>query len=81
MTIGKSGPGEVDQDAEAIAGKFGPFAEVYAENRSDAAELAGDEAAEEHWRKVEQALDGEDRIRPAANWCRKGRLPGGCPQP
>lgn len=60
MTTGKPGPGEVERDAEAIEDKFGPLAEVYAENRSEAAELAGDEAAEQHWKKVEEALGGDD---------------------
>jgi hypothetical protein len=60
MTSGKPAPGEVEEDAQVIAAKFGPFAEVYAENRKDAAQLAGDEAAGEHWKKVEETLDEGD---------------------
>lgn len=57
MITGKPDPAAVEQDAEAIEDKFGAFAEVYAENRKEAADLAGDDAAEAHWRKVEQVLE------------------------
>ena len=60
MITGKTSPTAVERDAEALEDKFGAFAEVYAENRSDAAELAGDEAAGAHWKKVEEALGDED---------------------
>lgn len=49
-----------DADAEAIEEKFGSFAEVYAENRIEAADMAGNEAGKEHWKKVAATLPGED---------------------
>ena len=57
MIAGKTDRKRIENDAEAIKDKFGPFAEVYADNRSDAAELAGDDAAGEHWKKVGETLD------------------------
>ena len=49
----------VKKDAEASEQKFGALADVYAETRSEAAEVAGDEAGEEHWRKVAATIDDQ----------------------
>ena len=49
-----------DADAEAIEEKYGAFAEVYAENRIEAADIAGNDAGKSHWQKVAAALPGED---------------------
>lgn len=49
-----------DADAEAIEEKFGSFAEVYAENRIEAADIAGNDAGKEHWKKVAATLPNEE---------------------
>jgi hypothetical protein len=46
-------------DADAIEEKFGSFAEVYAENRIEAADIAGNDAGKEHWEKVAATLPQE----------------------
>ena len=52
MSSGNPEPDCAQRDADAIRHKFGPFAEVYAENRSEAAGLAGNDAGERHWKSV-----------------------------
>ena len=52
MTAGKSDVESLESDVDAIKQKFGPLAEVYAENRSEAAARAGNAAGEEHWKNV-----------------------------
>ncbi len=47
-------------DADAIEEKFGSFAEVYAENRIEAADAAGNDAGKDHWQKVAARLPRED---------------------
>jgi hypothetical protein len=49
------------EDVDAIEEKYGAFADVYAESRSEAAETAGDEDAKRHWEKVAAAMKGDDR--------------------
>jgi hypothetical protein len=49
----------VERDAELVEQKFGPFANVYAETRSEAAEIAGNAAAEEHWQEVAAKVDDD----------------------
>lgn len=49
----------VEKDAEVLQEKFGPFADVYAQARSEAAEIAGDEAAGVHWQDVAATVDDE----------------------
>jgi hypothetical protein len=48
-----------EKDAQAVKDKFGPFADIYAESRSDAAEVTGDEAAEQHWDEVAATVQDE----------------------
>ena len=47
------------QDADAIKEKYGPFAEVYAETRSEASETVGDDANKKHWERIAAAVTGE----------------------
>ena len=47
-------------DADAIEEKFGSFAEVYAENRIEAADIAGNDAGKEHWQEVAAEIPRED---------------------
>ena len=49
----------LEGDVDAIKRKFGPLAEVYAENHREAAEMAGNEAGEQHWKSVAD-LSAED---------------------
>lgn len=52
----------LESDVDAIRQKFGPFAEVYAESRSEAAAAAvGNEAGEEHWRNVADIAEETDQ--------------------
>jgi hypothetical protein len=68
MSNGKPDPdGKPDaerliEDARTVEEKYGPFAEVYAESRSEAADIAGDEAAKKHWESVADTVeeDGDD---------------------
>ena len=57
MATGNDKKRRVEQDAEDLERKFGEFANVYAETRSEAAEIAGDEAAEEHWEQVATVIE------------------------
>ena len=52
-------PKEVEHDAEVLKEEFGEFAEVYAETRSEAADIAGEKADEDYWRKVAQNVEQE----------------------
>jgi hypothetical protein len=52
MPAGKLEAESVENDVDAIKQKFGPLAEVYAENRSEAAAAAGNQAGEQHWKTV-----------------------------
>ena len=54
-------PERLESDVDAIKQKFGPFAEVYAENRSEAAATAGNGAGERHWRAVAEIAEGDDQ--------------------
>lgn len=60
MATGDSRRRPAEQDAEALEQKFGEFADVYAETRGEAAEIAGDRAAEKHWEQVAATIDDED---------------------
>ena len=57
MATGNDKKRRPEQDAEDLERKFGEFADVYAETRSEAAEIAGDEAAEEHWEQVATVIE------------------------
>ena len=54
---------KVDEDADALERKYGDLASIYAENRSEAAELRGARHDAEHWREVKEEVadqgDGE----------------------
>ena len=50
----------IERDAETLEDKFGDLAKIYAENRSEAAQLRGAGRAAQHWQKVEKEIDGED---------------------
>jgi hypothetical protein len=51
----------LNEDVEAIETKYGPFAEVYADSRAEAAHIAGNETGKKHWERVATTLkqDGE----------------------
>ncbi|HEX6742043.1 MAG TPA: hypothetical protein VF079_09670 [Sphingomicrobium sp.] len=49
-----------EEDAAVIEQKFGDFADVYAQSRIEAAEIAGDEPRKDHWEEVDARLDDED---------------------
>ena len=51
----------VESDAATLEGKFGDLATVYAENRSEAAELRGADEDAEHWRDVAEEIDESER--------------------
>ena len=59
MPAEKSEPRNLESDVDAIKQKFGAFAEVYAENRSEAAGRAGNEAGEEHWKNVADLAEND----------------------
>ncbi len=61
MTSEKPESDRLDSDLEAIKGKFGPLAEVYAENRSEAAARAGNAEGEDHWKNVADRAEGDDQ--------------------
>lgn len=61
MTAVKPDPESVESDVDAIKQKFGPFAEVYAENRIEAAAAAGNVAGEQHWKTVADLAEEDDR--------------------
>ena len=42
----------LESDVDTIKKRFGPLAEVYAESRSEAAGMAGNEAGEQHWKTI-----------------------------
>ena len=60
MTALKSDPESLASDVDAIKQKFGPLAEVYAENRSEAAAAAGNPAGEQHWKTVADLAEDDD---------------------
>jgi hydroxymethylpyrimidine/phosphomethylpyrimidine kinase len=61
MAAGESETNSVEKDVDAIKQKFGPLAEVYAENRSEAAAAAGDQAGEQHWKTVADLAEDDDQ--------------------
>lgn len=61
MTSGDQKAPSARKDAEALEDKFGAFAAVYAQARSEAAEIAGDTAGEDHWEAVAESLEENDR--------------------
>lgn len=59
MSQAKDGSG-TPKDADTVERKFGELADVYAETRREAAEIAGDEQRERHWKEVVEDIR-EDR--------------------
>ena len=49
----------LEKDAVTIKEKYGAFAEVYAETRSEAAETVGDDASKKHWERVAATVEGK----------------------
>jgi hypothetical protein len=60
VTAGKTPQADPKADAAAVEAKFGDFADVYAEARSEAAQMTGNEPGEDHWKEVADTVDGED---------------------
>jgi hypothetical protein len=60
MSVEKVEETRLEDDAEAIEDRYGAAAETYAENRSEAAEMAGNEAGKAHWQKVAEVLREEE---------------------
>ena len=60
MSVDKLEEGKPEEAAEAVEDKYGAAAEVYAENRVEAAALAGNEEGQAHWKKVAEALREDD---------------------
>ena len=50
-------PDRVQADARKLQEKFGECSDIYAEERSEAAEMAGDEASARHWGEVADKLE------------------------
>lgn len=61
MPAEKLDPQNPESDVDALKQKFGAFAEVYAESRSEAAGRAGNEAGEEHWKNVADLAEEDDQ--------------------
>ena len=59
MSVEKLDDSRPEEAAEAVEDKYGAAAEIYAENRVEAAAMAGDEEGRAHWQRVARAL-GED---------------------
>ena len=59
MSVDKLDERSPEEAAAAVEDKYGTAAEVYAENRVEAAAMAGNDKRQSHWEKVAQAL-GED---------------------
>jgi len=57
MATGDSKTERVADEAKRLERRFGPFAEVYADARGEAAEIVGDEADEEHWKRLAADLE------------------------
>ena len=60
MSVDKLDENRPEEAAEAVEDKYGAAAEVYAENRVEAAALAGDAEGEKHWEKVTRALRDDE---------------------
>ena len=56
MSVEKLDENRPDEAAEAFEDKYGAAAETYAESRSEAAALAGNDEGQAHWKKVAEAL-------------------------
>lgn len=50
----------IEEDAKALERKWGAFAEIYAQNRSEAAGVLGNQPGKEHWKMVAEALTREE---------------------
>ena len=56
MSVEKLDEDRPEEAAEAVEEKFGAAADVYAENRREAAALAGNDQGQAHWEKVAEAI-------------------------
>jgi hydroxymethylpyrimidine/phosphomethylpyrimidine kinase len=56
MSVDKLDETMPEEAAEAVEDKYGSTADVYAENRREAAALAGNDKGQAHWKKVAEAL-------------------------
>lgn len=56
MTTSESPPEPIEKDAEQLEEKYESNADVYAETRSEAAQISGDQAARDHWEEVVETL-------------------------
>jgi hypothetical protein len=59
MPKGDPHSAHLNEDADAIEQKYGPFAEVYADSRPEAAEMAGNGPGKERERIAAIARDGD----------------------
>lgn len=56
VTTSESPPEPIEKDAEQLEEKYESNADVYAETRSEAAQISGDQAARDHWEEVVETL-------------------------
>ncbi|MFL6728416.1 MAG: hypothetical protein ACJ8E3_01415 [Sphingomicrobium sp.] len=61
MSSPKTPKKPTEKDASAVEAKFGDFADVYAEARSEAAEIAGNKPGKHHWEEVAANVDDDDQ--------------------
>ena len=60
MRSRETDPKRVQVDAEKLKNKFGDCSDIYAEERTEAAELAGENEEARHWEKVADSLEPEN---------------------
>ena len=56
MSADELGPNPLECDAAEIKHRYGPTAKFYAETRSAAADMVGNQPGKEHWKKVAAKL-------------------------
>ena len=61
MSAAEPDPEDVDVAAKRLKNRFGESANVYAESRAEAAELAGEKDDAERWEQVADSLGEDDR--------------------
>ena len=61
MTRSENPLESIEKEADQVEAKYAANAEVYADSRSEAAQIAGNQAAKEHWDEVADTLrEGAD---------------------
>ena len=60
MSVEKLDENKPEEAAEVIEDRYGAAAEIYAENRSEAAGMAGNETGKTHWKKVARAIHEDE---------------------